>query len=495
MNIPDHAAEKRDTSSLPTTLEGWCERLQEREMPIFSRTVQRLQGAMEDGRSSVLTVARIVLEDPSLTAKLLKLGNTAYYNPRRQPLSTISRAIVMIGLNVIHDLAVACAFIETVIKGRSKPKVLKEIARALHSAVQAKALASLVGEREPEEVFIAALMQNIGHIAFWGFEQNKGEEILALVENGEPEDKAEKQVLGFRLRQLGASLARNWKLGGLTEESFSGSPPTRRMEAIRLGCEMARLAEAGWNAPQLAAYLEKLAQWSGRPAQEMLARAQDNATIAIRLAGHFGASEAAPYIPAPSKTSAAAAELAESKQPAEEIDEHPARAVQQLIVDDISKLILGQFDLNLVLESIIEGLYRVLHMERVLFALLTPDRLTIREKTALGWPAIDGREPITLPATTTPHNLFSFVLERNQTVWAVPDARSPLASLYTQTFKSRIGSHECFVAPIGLHNKTLGLFYVDRALSHTPMTREQFDGFRQLTQQANIALKLSQSPV
>lgn len=458
-------------------------------MPIFSRTVQRLQSAMGDGRSSVLEVARIILEDPSMTAKLLKLGNTAYYNPRRQPLSTISRAIVMIGLDVIHDLALACAFIETVISGRNKPKVLQEIARALHSAVQAKALASLAGDLAPEEVFIAALLQNIGHIAFWSFEQDQGDKILALVERGGMEEEvAEKQVLGFKLKQLGSALSRNWKLGGLIEESFSKPSAPGRLETVRLGCELARLSEGGWNAPELAPCLAKMAVLSGKPVDEILSSAQDNAQIAIRLAGHFGAKDAAAFIPAPNSISAAALAATESAPPSAT----PARSIQQQVIEDITNLILEECDLNLILESILEGLYRVLGMDRVLFALLTPDRRTLREKTAIGWPSADNREPIALPVSTTPHNLFSYVLERNDTVWATTDARSPLADLYTQTFKSRIGHHECFIAPIGLHHKTLGLFYVDRAHTPIPMTREQFDGFRQLTQQANIALRLSQ---
>jgi HD-like signal output (HDOD) protein len=179
----------------PNTLDDWINWLRDKEMPIFSRTVQRLNHAIEDKRSGVSELSSIILEDPGLTARLLKFANSPHYNPSSVRLATVTRAVVLLGLNVIRELALACSFIETVLSKQRKQQVDREIAYALHSAVQAKSLAILLNDPRPEEVFVAALLHSVGHIGFWCFEHDAGEKSQALMEQQKiPAEKAEKAV-------------------------------------------------------------------------------------------------------------------------------------------------------------------------------------------------------------------------------------------------------------------------------------------------------------
>ena len=457
-------------------------------MPIFSRTVQRLNLAIEDKRAGVMDISRIILEDPSLTAKLLKLSNSPYYNPSRQSLATVTRATVLIGLNTIRDLAIACSFIETILTQRNKRQVNQEIARALHAAVQAKSLASLTNVAQGEEVFIAALLHNIGHVAFWCFEQKEGEAVMQLMEarNIDPET-AERQVLNFKLKQLGAALSKSWKLGGLIEESFNAtSSPSHRAEIVQVSCLLAKCAENGWNAEDTQKALNKIAQLAGKPVNEITAIVKANAESAIKLAAQFGATDAAVFIPGADKSL-----LSEAVRPQEEREKGDLGVLQ--VMQELSNLMSGEIQLNSLFEMVLEGIYRSLPMDRVLFALLTPDRKLLREKSSLGWPALETRGTIQIQLTSLPQNLFAFALDRGELLWAKPDGTSAHAGLFTPTVKATIGWHECFIAPLSLGKKTIGLFYADHALTHAPLTQELFDNFRQITQQANIALKLSQT--
>jgi HD-like signal output (HDOD) protein len=472
----------------PKTLDEWTGWLREKEMPIFSHTAKRLSQAMEDQRSGITELSRIILEDPSLTTKLLKLSNSPYYNPSRQHLGTITRAIVLVGLEPIRELALACSFIEAILSQNNKQQVNREIARALHAAVQAKSFAVLASEPLPEEVFIAALLHNIGHIAFWCFEQELGDEITRLVraEHLDPE-QAERQVLGFKLGQLGAALSKTWRLGGLIEESFATAGSSRRKEIVRVGCEIARLCEDGWETAEIKRRLAKVAQLTGKTPQDIQAQVKANAENAVKLATHFGAREASTYIPTATEV------LPPSDgcdSPAETGEKSETTLLQ--IMQDITNILNGEINLKLLFEIVIEGIYRGLAMDRVLFAILTPDRKMLREKFSLGWPAVETRGLAQIPIDGTPPNLFSFALDRNEHLWAKKDGGSPLGELFTPSIQARIGRHECCISPISLNKKTIGLFYADRAMSHKPMTQEVFDGFKQLTSQANIALKLSQ---
>lgn len=490
------APKKAAAATLPTTLEEWVAWLQDQEMPIFSRTVQRLNAAAQDRRAGVMEISRIILEDPSLTAKLLKLSNSTYYNPSRQNLATVTRAMVVIGLTPICDLAIACSFIETILNQRNKDRVNQEIARSLHAAVQAKALAVMCKDPVPEEVFIAALLHNIGHIAFWCFEQEQGERIGRLIDERQMDaDQAEKEVLGFKLKQLGSALGKTWKLGGLIGDTFStGAPSTRRSEYVRLGCEVARLSAKNWEDPELHRIQLKMAEITGHPLKEIEALVKSNTGNAVKLANQFGAAAAVPFIPKVEKSLIPGVEVeSEQETPGkEEVQEDKNQVTVLQVVQEISNALASDFNLNLVFQMIIEGIYLSLRMDRVLFALMTPDRRFLKEKSSLGWPETNRQSLLQIPAAGVPENLFAHTVNRNQAIWARKEASHPLYERYTPWIATHMGSHECLISPFGLNNKVIGCFYADRAFHHEPMNQAIFEAFKQITQQANIALKLSQ---
>jgi len=461
-------------------------------MPIFSRTVQSLNDAMEDRRSGVLELSRIILEDPTLTAKILKLSNTPYYNPGRQKLATVTRAIVLIGLQVVRDLALACVFIETLLAAHNREQVRRHIARALHAAVQAKSIAILANDPEPEEIFIAALLHNIGHIVFWCFAEKQGAELSRLIAQGLPAEQAERHILGFRLRQLGAALSRRWKLGGLLDEVYASVSHGGRPELVRLGCELAEHADRGWETAETEAVIQRIATLTSREHDELLARLDLNARNTIKLADQFGVGDCTAYLPV-SATEARADETSApppSTEAATESDKESGRLVQ--VLHDISVLLAGDTSprLTIVLELVLEGCYRALGMERVLLALMDPGRKLLRDTAALGWPG--GRPPLLEPVHSIPPTLVSHALEQSQALWIKAPIEPPYAALFTPAIIRQLGRQECLIAPIGLMRRPIGLIYADRAVTGRPMRQEDFDGFRQLTLQANIAFKLCQ---
>lgn len=82
------------SNKCPQSLEEWTELLWVEEMLIFSNTAQNSYLAMDDTKKGAMEMASIILQDPNLTAKLLKVSNSPYYNPSLGKISTVSRAIV-----------------------------------------------------------------------------------------------------------------------------------------------------------------------------------------------------------------------------------------------------------------------------------------------------------------------------------------------------------------------------------------------------------------
>ena len=85
------------------SIDEWVQILCDKEMPIFSNTANNIYAILDDERKGAMELASIVLHDPNLTAKLLKVSNSSYYNPSRQKMSTVSRAIVILGAETIRQ--------------------------------------------------------------------------------------------------------------------------------------------------------------------------------------------------------------------------------------------------------------------------------------------------------------------------------------------------------------------------------------------------------
>src|ERR1035437_4576358 len=202
--------EDRSITPNDAPLEYWVKKLSEEEMPVFAQTVGEINRILAKEEFSSLALAHVILQDPSMTAKILKLANSVFYNPGGTSISTISRAVVILGFNAVQVLCISIAIIESLVRGPAKDRVMRELARSIHAATQARNIALIQKEGSSEEVFIAALLLNLGQLAFWCF----GEDAAARLDHALQDDPrrdpgaVEKEILGFRLRGLTAALAK-----------------------------------------------------------------------------------------------------------------------------------------------------------------------------------------------------------------------------------------------------------------------------------------------
>lgn len=116
------------------SLKEWIRRINEEEMPVFAHTARQIAAASKGIDTPVAELAHLVLQDSSMTARVLRLGNSAYYNPAGRPVSTISRAILMLGFDTVRSIALTIAIIDPLLKGLQHDHVIQEMARAFHVA-------------------------------------------------------------------------------------------------------------------------------------------------------------------------------------------------------------------------------------------------------------------------------------------------------------------------------------------------------------------------
>ncbi len=184
-------AEARETRSLG----DWVVRLSEQGMPIFAKTAQDIGKVTSRSDSTASDLSRVVLQDAALTARLLRIANSPLFNVTGRSISTVSRAVVLLGFDEVRSICLSIAVVESMLKGQQKDLVLDQMARSFHAAVQARAFAVQRGDKAPEEVFIATLLYQLGDMAFWTFSGELGKQLAAAMARRPGHVKTRQQLM------------------------------------------------------------------------------------------------------------------------------------------------------------------------------------------------------------------------------------------------------------------------------------------------------------
>jgi HD-like signal output (HDOD) protein len=467
-------------------LDEWVNRLTKENMPLFARTVQNVAGTAGRDDSSFAELAWSILQDPALTAQILKVCNSVYYNPSGERINTVSRAVMRLGFETIKEMCLSIALVETMVIGMHREKVAEEISRAFHAAVQSKALASGRKFVNPEEVFIAALLLRIGHIGFWCFAGEVGNQLELAMKDAEQEGQAEIEVLGFKLDWLTKRLSEEWKLS-----RFMGSVMHDRKandlvaRCVRLGHSIAQCAEKGWETPQIKKTIREVQDFLNVSEKEATAAVHESARIAAGITECYGAKLSSRLIPSPD------GRVKKVEQVEQIAPEYPKtdHQVQMASVRDLSMLVINKKgDINTVLSILLEGIYRGIGMDRVIFALLTPDRGNLKGKYGLGWPSESFIEEFQLRLDGSNPNIFGYVLKNPEPNWVTDEPSHEIRALLTKEIYQFIGRDPFFIMPISVKGVAIGIVYADRNLSGRDLDEESFESFGFFGQQAHMAL-------
>jgi putative nucleotidyltransferase with HDIG domain len=194
------------------------------KMPSLSTTVTKVLEVCNTPSTSPNDLNRVISLDPVLTAKVLRLINSAYYALPDQ-VTSLTRAIIMLGINTVKNLALATAVLETIGAEKSSPALSKDDfwTHSITVGVTAKLLATVnrIPATVREEYFVAGLLHDLGKIPLtnrFPDEYLKATE-LAMQEK-EPLYVAENTVLGMDHSIVGGMIAEKWEFNQNINESL-----------------------------------------------------------------------------------------------------------------------------------------------------------------------------------------------------------------------------------------------------------------------------------
>jgi putative nucleotidyltransferase with HDIG domain len=176
----------------------------------------QIMALAEDENSSMSDISDLIIHDPSITASLLKICNSAYFGLARK-VESVRDAITLLGLDQIVELVLLNTTAEN-FKDDPDGYGLGEGElwhHAVLSAHVAKTLAENYGVANKKHlIFTAALLKDIGKLIMGRYVAFSYEKINILVESkGYSFNEAEKKVIGMNHEELGGVVGQRWRFG------------------------------------------------------------------------------------------------------------------------------------------------------------------------------------------------------------------------------------------------------------------------------------------
>ena len=204
-------------------------------LPTLPHILLKLLDACNRENVDFDAVADLVEKDPSLSAKLLKLVNSAYFGLPQKILG-IGQAVVYVGTSTIKNMTI-CACVYEAFPNSNANGIfnLKNFWwHSLKCAFLAKAMAFEMNLDQPDEAFVSGLLHDIGKLVLWTNYRAAYEEILQRCSGHSQCVIEEERALGTTHCQVGEWLLKHWCFQGGIADSvcYHHASPERIAQAF-----------------------------------------------------------------------------------------------------------------------------------------------------------------------------------------------------------------------------------------------------------------------
>ena len=539
------------TSHRSGTLEFLLRRMRHKsDFPAMSDSISRIQKISQSDDENINSLANEILKDIALTHKILRLVNSTFYTSAGGgTISTVSRAVAVIGFTGIRNLAFSLVLLEHMQDKSNLVQLRDEFFRSLMAGIVASELCPIA--KETEESFIAASFQNLGRMLTQYYFAEEAAQIrhkatrqhaklhahstdAALGLDGVPhladEEAAAVSVLGIGFSSLGAGIARTWEMPEslvsamhrLPEDGVVAVPKTssERLRAFasaanemtdallcsdpidahrRAVAVSERYAPAvGIQAKAITDSVLRAQSRLGEVARSLSLPIHPDSSAARLLGKDFSTTQKADahnqVVTATSDPTFVGSETDIDRKTISKTSADTGLAAERLAsgIQDISNtLVEDNFKLHEVLRMILETLLLSFNFQRVVFCLRDPKTGILTGRIALGKDA-ESIAPFFRIRLDVPQDLFAAVCGKGADI-LIADATAPnVAHRIPLWYSSHIAAPSFLLLPILIKAQPTGLIYADsNTAGSIHIAERELSLLRTLRNQAIMALKQS----
>lgn len=511
------------------------------DFPALSESIRAINRLTSSDRDSINTLSNSIVKDFALTNRILRLVNSAYYRQAGGgSISTVSRAIVVLGFDTIRDIAISLILVEHVQNQANAALLKDEFLRATLSGAMAREIAGRLALRETEEAYICSMMRNLGRFLAQYYLAEEADEVRRVASSARlSEESASIRVLGMSYQELGIGVARAW---GFPEAIVNGlrhlgegplRPAKSREEILRAIAGFSNEACAALDAGEshdFEQHLERLrkrysaaihvtdtqfrsamqralketAEFCaiarlnvkqssfGKLLRQEIGSGESSTATSIVAAGGIGTALAAATVLEPTMAAGAETEVTvggPSIAMAAGEPEPQAESVLAAGIQEISNSLVEDFSLNDLLRMILETMYRAMGFDHVLLCIRDARTNCMTARFGFG-PRVDQtirRFKFDLADTG---NIFSVSLARGADM-LISDANDPkIAERLPSWHREALGAKTFAVFPLVLRGQPVAMIYADAPNAGDIVISDKELGLlRTLRNQAVLAIK------
>jgi len=514
------------------------------DFPALSESVSAINRITTAENQSVSQLANTILKDFSLTNKILRMVNSAYYQQAGGGnISTVSRAVVVLGLDAVRSMAITVLLLEHLQNTDNADQLKDEFLRANLAGVLARDIGSSVaGRPESEEAFICSMFHNLGRLlSQYYFPEESAEIRRVLLQRNCAEDAAAQQVLGISFADLGMAIAQTWGFPRQIVNSMRRLPagsvrrPLGSEDRLRVLAALSNelcgvIAEssgeqqpkelrriAGRFADAIALDEKELRQAVDRSLAQLVDFARNirlnlQQTRFGRQLKAWGASQASPAVPPlsaddglgdsvlpelavvpvvaqPAAEAVAAGPAGESA--ADTTDASARTATLLAGIQDVSNALVSDCRLNDVLRITLETMYRAMGFRRVILCVRDQRSNSMLGRFGFGPDVVEVAKRFRFSLVFSP-DIFHAALANGVDILISDTSDPKIAARIPDWFRRAVAAETFVVLPLCIKRSAVAMIYADRARAgEISISGQDLSLLRTLRNQAVLAIKQS----
>lgn len=456
------------------------------DFPALSQAISAVNQIAVSDKESVANLSNVILRDFSLTNKLIKLVNAATYGQFGGTISTVSRAIVILGFNTVRSVAISLMLFEH-LQNKSQASKLKDaIISTFFSGVLAREFAPKMGVRDVEEAVICTMFYDLGKLLASFYFPEEALEIARLAEEM-GEDNASASVLGLSYEELGVGVAQSWHFPErivssmrkiVDEKVREQQTESGKLRVIsNLSNDLRRVAQSGVS-EEKTKDLQKLAgRYHGAlpVSEKMLDRAIEESMkkfmVETKILGlsskdsHFLKNVGAWSGASPERTPPVEDEFEKTIKIDSVLKPAPAKQDAESIlaagIQDITNVLLEEYDLNALLRMVLETIYRSMDFSRVLLAIKDGRTNVMTGRFGFGQDVEEIAKRFKFPLSG-PTDVFLVALKEGVDIFISDIDADNIKDKIPTWYRTNIDAKSFILFPIMVDKKLVGTLYADR---------------------------------